>query len=385
MKRVSLLEIIKTFFKIGLTCWGGPAIVASIKKESVEKKGWLTKEEFNESLAFCQMFPGPIAVQTSGHLGYRLRGFKGSFLAFFFYVLPTFIFMLILSYIYFKYEKVPSFIKLFDYLGVVIVAIIVDAIWTMRESATKSYLHLLLTALCTIAFILKFQVVLVLLFSGLMGIILFKTEKTVKKWDGIEIKKILKKGFLPLMLLVLLFCAVFVLPYFDPILKSLSLKMAKINLLSFGGGYTAIALMHQEAVLSTQYLKDKEFVNGLALGQITPGPVIITGTFIGYKVLGLIGAIISTIYVLLPSYLILLFFSPLFKEISHIRYVKLFTSGLLSAFLGMLLNLVIHLSTSITDLVSVILLIVSFVLLRFKVSPIFLVVLSVILSAFLSN
>jgi len=123
----SLVKMALNFFKIGLTSWGGPAILAQIKRETVDRTKWITEEEFKESLGFCQMLPGPIAVQTSAHLGYRMGGTLGSVAAFISYTIPTVLFMFVLSFLYFRFEGVPSFIKLFGGLGIVVVAIIADA------------------------------------------------------------------------------------------------------------------------------------------------------------------------------------------------------------------------------------------------------------------
>lgn len=381
MDKKNLWEISKTFFKLGITCWGGPAIVAYINKEIVEKKKWLTNEEFKESLGFCQMFPGAIAIQTSAHIGYRIKGILGSLSAFFFYTLPTFLLILFLSFTYFKYEKVPSFIKLFEYLDSVIIAIIIEAIWSMRKLVEQNLKGALLILLCVVAFMLNGRVVLILLMAGFWGVLFFEREKSEK----IQLKKVLnyfeKLSFFPLVSFVLLFTGFFLLGRISPDIKELCLRMAKVNLLAFGGGYTAVALMFQESVLATKWLSENEFTNGLALGQITPGPVTITATFIGYKIGGVIGAVLSTIAVLFPSYLILIYFSPLFREISSLNFVKPFTAGLMCAFIGMLFQLLVHLSSKgATDLISIAIVIVSYVLLRQKVSPIILVLLSAVFS-----
>ncbi|MCX7830409.1 MAG: chromate efflux transporter [Acidobacteria bacterium] len=377
-------DISKTFFKIGLTCWGGPAIVAQIKKEVVDKKNWVSEEEFKETLGFCQMFPGPIAVQTSAHLGYRLGGIVGSISAFVSYILPTFAFMLIFSFLYCKYEKVPEFVKLFKYLDAVIVAIIIDAIWSMRKITEQNFKALILVILCASAFLLNYPVVFVLLLAGLFGILFFdrKEDKGQTK-TKIFLKSLIKMEIFPVSFLVLLFAFLLFLLKSAPNLGELGLRMAKINLLSFGGGYTAVALMFRESVLLTNWLTEKEFINGLALGQITPGPVIITATFIGYKISGLWGAFLSTIAVLFPSYLLILVLAPFFREISSIRFLKSFTSGLLCAFLGMLFQLLVHISlVGLESILSLILTSICIVLLRFKISPVYLVIISIIVSHF---
>lgn len=383
MNEKSLWDIARTFFKLGITCWGGPAIVAQIKKEIADKKKWVTEEEFKESLGFCQLFPGPIAVQTSAHLGYRLRGIPGSITAFFAYIFPTFAFMLLFSFIYFKYEKIPSFIKLFKYLDAVIVAIIIDAIWSMRKITEQNFKAMILIVLCFACFLLNISVVLVLFLAGLFGMLLFEKKESKKEFAKPNLKLQLKREVFPFTILLVMLLSLICLLNCYPMLGELGLRMAKVNLLAFGGGYTAVALMFRESVLLTNWLTEKEFINGLALGQITPGPVSITATFIGYKIGGFGGAIIATLAVLLPSYLIILFLLPFFKEISSMPSLKSFTSGLLCAFMGMLFQLLAHLSfTGISNILTLFLILISVILLRLKMSPVYLVLLSLVISYF---
>ncbi|HPA26751.1 MAG TPA: chromate efflux transporter [Acidobacteriota bacterium] len=384
-KKPSLFSMALNFFKIGLTSWGGPAIIAQIKKETVDKKKWVTEGEFKESLGFCQMLPGAIAVQTSAHLGYRLGGTLGSVAAFVAYTIPTVVFMFVLSFLYFRYESVPSFIKLFDGLGIVVVAIIADAILSMRRVAISNMRGLVLAFLAAAAFLLKAPPVAVLLCSCLIGVIIFDKRAQRDELNRIKTSVFLKRLYGPLLFAAVIFTALIIAGAYSPGLRDLGLSMTKVNLLAFGGGYTAVAVMYQESVLRTGWLTMKEFVNGLAMGQITPGPVIITATFIGYKVGGFWGASVATLFVLLPSYLILVFLSPFFNELRSLPFVGRMTQGLLSAFMGMLFQLLIHLSgESLTQWWTLLLLAVYFTLLRLKVSPIFLVAASLVISALMN-
>jgi len=378
------MKMALNFFKIGLTSWGGPAILAQIKRETVDKHRWITEEEFKESLGFCQMFPGAIAVQTSAHLGYRMRGTPGSIAAFVSYTIPTVVFMFVLSFLYFRFEGVPSFIKLFDGLGIVVVAIIADAILSMRRVAISNMRGLVLAFLAAAALLMKAPPVAVLLCSCLLGVIIFDKRAQRDELNKIKLSAFFSRLYGPLLCAAFVFAGLLVAGIYFPGLRDLGLSMTKVNLLAFGGGYTAVAVMYQESVLRTGWLTMKEFVNGLALGQVTPGPVIITATFIGYKVGGFWGASVATLFVLLPSYLILVFLSPFFNELRSLPFVGRMTQGLLSAFMGMLFQLLIHLSQeSLTQWWTLLLLAAYFTLLRLKVSPIFLVAASLVVSALL--
>ncbi len=260
--RPSLVTMALNFFKIGLTSWGGPAIIAQIKKETVDKKKWVTEGEFKESLGFCQMLPGAIAVQTSAHLGYRLGGTLGSIAAFVAYTIPTVVFMFVRSFFYFKYESVPSFVKLFDGLGIVVVAIIADAILSMRRVAISNMRGLVLAFLAAAALLMKAPPVAVLLCSCLIGVIIFDKRAQRDELNRIKTSVFLKRLYGPLLFAAVIFTALIIAGAYSPGLRDLGLSMTKVNLLAFGGGYTAVAVMYQESVLRTGWLTMKEFVNG---------------------------------------------------------------------------------------------------------------------------
>ena len=167
----------------------------------------------------------------------------------------------------------------------------------------------------------------------------------------------------------------------SPIYPALGAVMAKINLLSFGGGYTAIALMYDQVVTSHSWLSAKEFIDGLALGQITPGPVTITATFIGYRLGGLVGAVFATLCVYIPSALLLVLLAPQFALIRRYTAVQRAVRGLLAAFIAMLFFVLWQVANaSLQDMATVAMALTALALLRLKTDPVWVILGAVIIS-----
>jgi len=394
---VSRWQMVKTLFRIGATSYGGPAIVAQIREVTVLEKKWLSEDEFRESLAFCQMMPGPVAVQTSAHIGWRLYGGMGVFLGLTSYSLPCFLLMLGLSAGYFRYEQVSLVATAFQGLGAAVTAIVVQSILSMTQSALQDWRGLLIAAAAAVGFFTGQEVLLVLLAAALAGVLIgmLTSPRTGAVADPVPAAPATPAGsryhrtlLLTAAVAVAYAGAIVGSGWISPKLPALGLTMTKINLVAFGGGYTAVALMFQEAVQSASHhwLTAKEFIDGLALGQITPGPVIMTATFIGYRVGGWVGACFATVCIFLPSSLLMTLAAPHFARIRHLRVVQFAVRGLLAAFIAMLLHVLADVAKAAfrgpTDLV---LAAAAIVALRLKVNVIWVVVGSVVVSLALAR
>ena len=346
-----------TFLRIGATSYGGPAIVAQIRKTTVQEKRWLSEDEFRESLAFAQMLPGPIATQTAAHIGWRLHRGVGVLLAMLAYNSPAFLLMLGLSAAYFRYERVPLVHSAFRGLGAAVVGIVVQSILSMAQPALRNWRGLVIAGLAAWAFFGGANVLLVLIGAAACGVVAgFAWPDSSTEEESLGDARRGEPPGANSGLTVLTVCAV-ALAYaaaivasraISPSLPALGLSMTKINLVAFGGGYTAVAFMFQEAVHNAAHawLTPKEFIDGLALGQITPGPVIITATFIGYKVGGVLGAAFATVCIFLPSSLLLTVIAPHFARFRHLPAVRSAVGGLLAAFIAMLLHVLAQVAKS---------------------------------------
>jgi chromate transporter len=345
----SAWHLTKTFFRIGATSYGGPAIVAQIREAVVLRKGWVSDEEFRESVAFAQLLPGPVATQTASHIGWRLHRGRGVLLVMLAYNSPAFLLMLGLSAAYFHYEGLPMVTTAFRGLGAAVVAIVAQSILSMAQPALRNWLGLVIGAAAAAGFFAGAETLLVLFAAALAGILVGLIRATNGATAAVPTNEpgapangpSYRRTLLATTAVALAF--VVALPasrLLSPRFPKLSVTMAKINLVAFGGGYTAVALMFHDVVNNpqTSWLTPKEFIDGLALGQITPGPVIITATFIGYRVGGFVGAVLATVCIFLPSSLLLVLLAPHFAGLRHLRVVQDAVGGLLAAFIALLLH-----------------------------------------------
>jgi len=345
----TLGQVFTAFLRIGATSYGGPAIVAQIRKVAVAEKGWLTEDEFRESLAFAQMLPGPVATQTAAHIGWRLQGGRGVAAAMVAYNSPAFLLMLGLSAAYFHFERLPLVHAAFRGLAAAVVGIVVQSILSMAQPALRNWKGVAIAALAASGFFAGANTILVLAAAALGGIVLGAVPPVRRSADaggvdsrpGSAAQRSHRRTAAAVCGIALVYAAAIAASgAVSPRLPALGVSMTKINLVAFGGGYTAVAFMFQEAVHNGAHawLTPKEFVDGLALGQITPGPVIITATFIGYRVGGILGSTFATVCIFLPSSLLLVLLAPHFDRFRRLATVQDAVSGLLAAFIAMLLH-----------------------------------------------
>jgi chromate transporter len=312
---MKIRELARPFLKIGAFGFGGGVgMLAMLRSECVKKKKWLTDEELSVGVAIGQMVPGPFIPNYCQYIGYHLDGYKGAITATVALLLPSFFLMVVLSYLYLAFHTLPGIGQVFKGIGAVMTAIILWASYDMGKILIKELKGLIVFGLALVLFIIKFDPVLTVLACGGIKIIL----------DQCPSKKILMA--VPLFI-------------FD-LKKALMLFWIffKTGAIIFGGGYAAIPFIKNEVCNNQQWLTLREFFDGVALGQMTPGPVAITATFVGFKVMGLAGALIATIAIFLPSFLMFIIVIRIYKKIENNRYVKSFFSGLKSAIVAILLS-----------------------------------------------
>ncbi len=311
----SLKTIARTFFKVGLIGFGGGAgMLAILRSECVKKKKLICDDELTTAVAIGQMLPGPFVPNYSEYIGYCLRGTKGAIIAGFFLLLPSFVIMVVLSHLYSVFHTLPAISQVFKGIGAVMTAIIFWAGYDMGRLLVNSLIRIIVFIFAMILFLVKFDPVLTVIFAGLLNIVL----------ERVKSPKIL-----------------FAVPlFFFDLRKAMELFWIffKIGAVIFGGGYAAIPFIKSEVCVYRDWLTQKEFLDGFALGQITPGPVAITATFVGYKVMGIFGAIISTIAIFLPSFIMLMLLVRIYKRIEKNKYVQSFLNGIKSAVVAILVS-----------------------------------------------
>ncbi len=312
---MKLRELAKPFLKVGLLGFGGGVgMLAILRTECVKNRKMVTDDELTNAVAIGQMLPGPFVPNYCEYIGYTLCGTKGAIVAGVSLLFPSFILMLILSYLYLTFHTLPAIEQIFKGIGAVMTAIILWADYDMGKLLINNLNRILVFVFALILFMIKFDPVLTVLFAGLLNILL----------EHIRSPKI--------------FFAVPIFLFDFKKLIELFWIFFKIGAVIFGGGYAAIPFIQNEVCVYRNWLTTKEFLDGFALGQITPGPVAITATFVGFKVMGVIGALVSTIAIFLPSFLMLIVFVRIFKRIEQNRYVVSFLNGIKAAVVAILLS-----------------------------------------------
>ena len=372
IQMVPLSLLFKRFLKLGAVAYGGPAMMAQIKQKVVGEYKWVKESEFLQGMALCQLIPGATMVQIVTYVGYRLRGFWGALLSSIAFVLPAFVALVILSSLYFKMQTLPFIQVLFKVLGTIVIALVLNAGISLGKSILKDWKVVLISVLSFVAFFYKLNVLLVFLFAALAALLLrprISQPKATSSSEKPEEEKKRGKDHLLLGLLASLILAGLLITYIlDPRLTYLCLILSKIGALAFGGGFTTIPLIQYELVDRLNWLTTKEFLDGILMGQVTPGPILITSTFIGYKVSGFLGALMATIGVFFPSFFILVLLVPYHDRLRGMKAVRIIEQGILGSFIGMLGIVLYHFGrVSFVDIPSVILAVVAFLALLMKV------------------
>ncbi|MEN6621058.1 MAG: chromate efflux transporter [Smithella sp.] len=347
MKKPTLPELLKTALYIGTIGYGGPAILALMKKVIANEKAWLSEEEFMNALSLTQILPGAMGVTLFGYIGHKLRPPWGGLLAPFAFVLPAVIAITGLAWAYFTYENLTFVNSIFMGLGAMVVALVINATLIMGkavfyENERIFYRGLLIASLAFFGMaFLRLNIIYIILLAGVLGLLLnFSMESgqltmPVKIQEKIATRKVHSWiMYLPFFVAVCLLGAVF---FFIDGTWTIFATFFKIGSFAFGGGFAAIPLIQHVVVDGMHWINLTTFRDGIALGQITPGPVLITATFIGYKVAGITGALIATAGIFTPSLAAVILVSGAHAKIQNLKAVKAVIRGLLSGFIGLLL------------------------------------------------
>ena len=354
-KDYTLREIAKSASYLGITGYGGPAILAQMKKELVHKKNLISEEDFMNTLSLAQILPGATGVSLLGYIGYKLKGVKGWILASGLYILPAFLFTTFLAILYFKYNDLTIVQKIFTGLGALVVALLINAIFQLSKPVFgKSYKHaykgvIIALACFALATFTTVNTVFIIIMAGILGFVMFYFSQDVENTSAMHDSKILvidnnkKKSFWHtaftsnityVIIMIILFSLI--IWYVSPLLWKLALTFFNIGSLAFGGGFTTIPLIKNIVVDGNHWVTLAQFRDGIAIGQITPGPVFITAAFIGFAVSGWIGALIATLAIFLPSLLLIIVLGKFHEKIKHLKWVKVIIKGFLAGFIGII-------------------------------------------------
>ncbi len=343
-----LLNIFFSFLKLGLTAFGGPAMVAYIRELSVRERRWLSEESFSHGVAICQSIPGATAMQVAAYVGLRALGPMGAIAAYVGFGLPAFCLMVALAAIYGKAHDMSLVISMFKGLQSIVVAIVANATWTFGLATIRKWQDAAL-ALGAAGFLVAHgSPVVAIAASGLLGVFLYRKAGHGKESSVPTQEAGPSKGLrAPLILIFFVMVGLLALYALDRKLFDLATLMLKVDLFAFGGGYASVPLMLHEVVDVRHWMDSKTFMDGIALGQVTPGPIVITATFVGYLLSGIYGALVGTVAIFTPSITILMAVVPYFDRLQRHTLFKRCLRGVLVSFVGLLLAVTIHFSLAI--------------------------------------
>ncbi len=343
--QVSLWKIFVSYFIVGLTAFGF-AILQKLK-DVVEKNRWLTEQEVNEGLALVQLYPGPIMVDFTAYVGYKLRGVIGAALAYVGFVAPTFILMIILSAIYFSAGSLSWVHPLFLGLEALVVGILLQFTLDFGGRALKGRIESVIAFAAFAAMLFKFNAVLTVLIALALGALFIRPA--VQNGSGglhrqAEEHPASLKTWIAIGVAAVVVGAVVVYSWgLHSDVGTMSLSLFKVGSVAFGNGFTIIPLIQADVVDSYHWLTMKQFADGIALGQITPGPFLITAAFIGYKMGGIGAALLATFAIFSPSFVMTLIFTETFSRLKNLSVVRGALAGVLAAFVGLLASVLLQL------------------------------------------
>jgi chromate transporter len=391
LPQVTLFELAKYFLILGATGFGGPlAIIEKIRYDLVLKKNWMQMDEFKNLFGYAQVAPGPLAFQVAVYFGYYRKGFWGAVAAGFGLVFPSFLLVLIFSVFYKEFRDV-NYIRYALYgLSPVIIAIIAKSGLNLSKTIFQKdifmYVVFFLSIFLTIA--VKIQIIYIVLAFAIVSLIY---HSVLKKTKGDSLKFII--GFIPLFLYnsllsfanfaylcVKRFNLFLLSPLLPANLITMALLFLKVGSLTYGSGFVIVGVLKQEVVDNLHWLTSKEFIDGIAFGQITPGPVVITSTFIGYMTSGVIGSIVSTACIFLPTFVFVLILAQKIHKFKDNFYLQSLIKGANAAALGAIISTAFILSKdALIDMPTVVLFLVSLLILfSTKFKDIYLILLSAV-------
>jgi chromate transporter len=378
----SIRNLFLSFLRLGTTSFGGPAMVAYIREFAVSRQQWLTESEFKDGVALCQSIPGNTAIQTAAYIGLKVQGISGALAAYIGFGLPAFIFMLLLSVLYVQFNSLPKFISLFTGLQVIVVAIIFNATYSFGRNIANNYKNIIIALLAALSFWFGVSPFMVIVGAGIIGMAFLKvsasnnvinSETKETQWNAKQI----------IGLLFTFFICFAGLYFLSSILFNLAVAMLKIDLFAFGGGFASLPLMLHEIVNNRGWLDSKTFMDGIALGQITPGPIIITATFVGYMVHGILGAIVATIAIFMPSFFMVITVAPFFDRLKNSIYFMKAIDGVFASFVGLLLYVCIKFTIVVPwDIIRILLCLAALTALLRKVNILYIVPIGAAISVF---
>jgi chromate transporter len=362
-----LREVAVFFLRLGFTAFGGPAAhIAIMEDEVVRRRGWLTREEFLDLLGAANLIPGPSSTEMAIFIGRRRAGWPGLTLSGLCFILPAALITLGFAWAYVRFGALPQVAAVLYGIKPVIIAIVTQALWGLGHTAIKSRMLAALALLALIASVLGVNALWVLLGTGLLA-----TAASAVKGVGRGLHSILAPG-----VTIIGPASVAAASVAAPVsLAGLFLVFLKVGAVLYGSGYVLLAFLRADLVEHWRWLTESQLLDAVAVGQVTPGPVFTTATFIGYVLYGSAGAFVATLGIFLPSFLFVALSGPLVPRLRRSPTAGTFLDGVNVASLALMAAVTWYLGQSalFDGLTAVLAAVAAFVLIRFRINSLWLV------------
>ena len=378
-KRGSLKELALFFLRLGVTAFGGPAAhIAIMEDELVRRRKWLSREKFLDLLGASSLIPGPSSSELAIHIGYLRAGWTGLLIGGACFISPAAIMVGIIAWAYVRFGHLPAIAALLYGVKPVVIAVIAQALWGLGRTAVKSRVLAFAGVLCVALSFAQVNVLLILFGTGaiLAGMQALSRNRTGNRkaagaltlmsvWRGV------RAGLARIFPWAGATGAATVIPGMWP----LFLVFLKIGSIVFGSGYVLLAFLRADLVAHRAWVTDAQLVDAVAIGQVTPGPVFTTATFLGYLLRGPVGALAATVGIFLPAFILVAVSGPLIPLIRRSATAGAFLDGVNVASLALMAAVSYQLGrAAIVDWVTIALAIASAVLLlRFRINSAWLV------------
>jgi chromate transporter len=344
----SIYELALFFLRLGTTAFGGPAAhIAIMEDELVRRRQWLSREKFLDLLGASILIPGPSSSELAIHIGYLRAGWTGLLVAGICFVLPAAIIVGVLAWLYVHFGKLSATSAILYGVKPVVIAVIVQALWGLGRTAVKTTFLGLVAAFCVVLAFLGLHPLLLLLLAG-SAVCLTKLRTSralVSAFPAAAVPAVAVVGTATSFSLASLF-----------------LVFLKVRAVVFGSGYVLLAFLRTDLVVHRGWLTDSQLVDAVAVGQLTPGPVFTTATFIGYLLGGIRGSVVATAGIFLPAFLLVAASGPLVARIRKSKIAGAFLDGVNVGSLALMAEVSWQLGrASVVDVVTIVLAVASLI------------------------
>ena len=361
--RTLLRDLALLYLRLGTTAFGGPAAhIAMMEEEIVQRRQWLTREEFLDLLGVINLIPGPNSTEMAIQIGYRLAGWPGLLMGGVCFILPAALLTLALAWIYVRYGTMPQAASVLYGIKAVMIAVVLQAIWNLSRTALKTRVLAIVGGFAVLANAAGLNVLLVLFGAGIATIVAKKAASGTKT-TFLSTTTWPLAGSISSVTGILANGAPFgLVPLFTFFLK--------VGAVLFGSGYVLLAFLRTDLVVRLHWLTDKQLLDAIAIGQVTPGPVFTTATFVGYLLGRVPGAVVATLGIFLPAFVFIAIIGPLVPRMRKSPMVGAFLDGVNVGALALMVVVTWHLGrAALVDVITVVLAVVSAIaLIGFKLN-----------------